>query len=72
MSSKNYQQQGGEKWVIGGELEITPRGKLTFQGQELKPIATQAESEATTIAALKDDFNALLKKLKAAGLMKSD
>ena len=29
----------------------------------------QAASTATTVAALKDDFNALLEKLKAAGLM---
>ena len=36
------------------------------------PAANQAESTATTIAALKDEFNALLSKLKKAGLMKTD
>ena len=36
------------------------------------PAANQAESTATTVAGLKDDFNALLAKLKNAGLMESD
>lgn len=68
---KNYHEQGGEKWVVGGELEIAVGGKLTFQGKELKPAASQGDSEATTVDTLKEDFNDLLAKLKAAGLMKS-
>ena len=69
---KNYHEQGGEKWVVGGQLEITSGGKLTFQGTELKPAAGQVNSEATTIAALKEDFNSLLGRLFAAGLMVVD
>lgn len=69
---KNYTEQGGEKTVIGGELAIATAGKLTFDGTELKPAAVQADSEATTIAGLVVDFNALLAKLKAAGLMASE
>ena len=69
---KNYTEQGGEKTVIGGTLEITAGGKLTFDGDELKPVETQADSVATTIADLKGDFNALLAKLKAAGIMASE
>lgn len=69
---KNYTEQGGEKTVIGGTLEITAEGKLTFEGVELKPSQTQADSTATTISDLKSDFNALLAKLKAAGVMASE
>ena len=29
---KNYHEQGGEKWVVGGQLDIATGGKLTFQG----------------------------------------
>ena len=36
------------------------------------PAANQADSTASTVAALKDDFNALLVKLKTAGLMVAD
>lgn len=69
---KNYTEQGGEKTVIGGVLEIDAGGKLTFDDIELKPAATQADSVASTIAGLVVDFNALLSKLKAAGLMASE
>jgi hypothetical protein len=69
---KNYTDQGGEKTVIGGTLEITAGGKLTFEGVELKPLESQADSTATTISDLKSDFNALLAKLKAAGVMASE
>jgi hypothetical protein len=69
---KNYTEQGGDKTVIGGTLEITVGGKLTFDGAELKPAETQADSTATTIADLKGDFNALLAKLKTAGVMVSE
>lgn len=62
---KNYSEQGGDKWVIGGVLKINEDAIV-----EGFPMAkNQAESIATTIADLKNDFNALLTKLKVAGLM---
>ena len=102
---KNYTEQGGEKTVIGGSLEIASGGKLTIaegasvegvitapvvdalnstsatsalsakQGKVLndalaaKTSANQADSTATEVAGLVTDFNALLAKLIAAGLM---
>ena len=66
---KNYTEQGGDTTVIGGTLDIATDGNLTFAGTELKPAAFQANSEATTIAGLVADFNSLLAKLIAAGLM---
>ena len=69
---KNYTQQGGEKSVIGGEMEIAVGGRLTFDGFELKPAETQTDSTASTIAGLVADFNALLAKMKAAGLMEAE
>lgn len=69
---KNYTEQGGDKTVIGGALEIESGGKLTFAGKELKPVGFQADSTASTIAGLVADFNTLLAKLKAAGIMASE
>jgi hypothetical protein len=66
---KNYTEQGGERTVIGGNLNIAPGGSLTFDGLELKPAQVQAASTAATVADLKTDFNALLTSLKAAGIM---
>jgi hypothetical protein len=67
-NSKNYMQQGAEKWVIGGTLEILPGATVTGL-----PVAeNQVNSVATDVARLVTDFNALLAKLKAAGLMEAD
>ena len=71
-SGKNYHQQGGEKWVVEGELELTDGGRLLFNGQELKPAEGLVDSSADTVAKLKTDFNSLLAKLYAAGLMAAD
>ncbi|WP_313164334.1 head fiber protein [Sedimentibacter sp.] len=67
-NTKNYTEQGGEKTVIGGTLEIKQEASVTGL-----PIAeNQADSTATDVAGLTTDFNALLAKLKAAGLMVAD
>ena len=56
---------GGIK--VGNGLSITAEGVLSAEG--ITPAAAQADSEATTIAALKADFNALLAALRTAGLL---
>jgi len=67
-NTKNYMEQGGEKLVIGGTMEILPGASVTGL-----PVAeNQADSTATDIVGLVADFNALLSKLKAAGLMEAD
>lgn len=69
---KNYTEQGGERTVIGGTLEITPEGKLLFDGVQLQPADNQVDSTAADVAGLVADFNALLSKLKASGLMNAE
>ena len=118
-NGKNYAEQGGDKWVIGGTLEIKegatvtglPEGeayslplasasvlggvkaaakgsgdtvpvKVDSAGNLYVPTypsvptipkaANQADSVATEVAALVTDFNGLLAKLKATGLMTAD
>lgn len=68
-NTKNYTEQGGDKTIVGGELKIRGEGKVTFSGTIMKPAAGQADSAASTVAALKDEVNALLAKLQDAGLM---
>lgn len=68
-NTKNYTEQGGEKTVIGGELEIKPGAKVTGIPSTA---SNQPASEATTVATLRDDFNALLAKLKAAEVITPD
>jgi len=65
-TTKNYTTDGGDKTEIGGTLQIKEGAVLLG----LPQATYQADSTATTIAGLVTDFNALLAKLKAAGLMK--
>ena len=45
-------------------------GDMDFELKDVTmPMPKQADSTATAVATLKDDFNALLKKLQDAGLM---
>ena len=72
---KNYTEQGGDITHIGGKLVIEEGASvegLPSSGDSFTPAANQADSEATTIEALKEDFNALLARLKTAGLMAVD
>ena len=67
----------GAKSVIGGKLTFLPTatvegGDNLFGGAGITLAANLPASNATTIAALKDDFNALLSALKAVGLMEAD
>lgn len=66
-NTKNYREDG-DKLVIGGTLEIQNGAVL----EGLPCAANQADSTATTVEALKTDFNSLLAKLKAVGLMETD
>ena len=67
-NTKNYTEQGGEKTVIGGMLEIKEEASVTG----LPSATNQTASTATTVSGIKDDFNTLLLKLKDAGLMIPD
>ena len=78
---KNYATDGGDRLVIGGTLEVLDTATITGlqSGYATEQMAgsvyqatNQAESAATTIADLKSDFNALLLKLKNAGIMAAD
>ncbi|KGP76522.1 Head fiber protein [Desulfosporosinus sp. Tol-M] len=71
-NAKNYTEQGGEKTVIGGTLEILEGASVTGLPSQFTLAENQLDSTATTIAGLVVDFNALLAKLKTAGLMAPD
>ena len=71
-NTKNYTEQGGEKTVIGGTLEIKEGASVTGLPSAFTPAANQAASTAVDVAGLLTDFNALLAKLKTAGIMAAD
>jgi hypothetical protein len=67
---KNYKEQGGERWVIGGTLEMSDGThlligetnlKLLLDGQAYcRKTAVQADSTAATIAELKQTLTLCL------------
>ena len=73
-TGKNYRTDGGNRTVIGGILEFKNGAQvLNFPGDAvITPAEAQADSTATDVAGLVTDFNALLAKLKDAGLMASE
>lgn len=67
-TTKNYTEQGGEVTHIGGELRFDEGAKMSgFPGAE-----NQASGTSTTAASIRADLNALLIKLKNAGVMIPD
>ena len=77
---KNYTAHGGNETVIGGKLTFLPGAEVEGladlldipQDASATPAAYQADSTATTVAGLKDDFNALLSKLRTAGIIAAE
>jgi len=71
-NTKNYAEQGGDKWIVSGTLEVTADGQISINGIPLTRSAIQADSTAATLEDLRADFNALLTKLETAGLMATE
>lgn len=72
--TRNYTAHGGRETVIGGKLTFLPGAEVEGLNEALSmPKAPfLPDSEATTVAALRADFNALLGALRAAGLMETE
>ena len=73
-NTKNYFAHGGNELVIGGKLTFLDGAEVdNFPGSGNGSAATKAayvdDSEATTVAALKADFNNLLAVLRTAGIL---
>lgn len=75
-NTKNYFAHGGNELVIGGKLTFLP-GATVEGGDGLFDLPSGggtslpflADSEATTVAGLREDYNRLLAALRTAGLM---
>ncbi len=75
-NTKIYFEQGGDVLHIGGKIVFDEGAQIEGidddDDVEFTPMENQLTSTATTVAALKDDFNALLTKLKDYGFMNPD
>ena len=66
---KNYFDDGGDTLVIGGKLVMEEGAETSGIGGRVE---NQSASTASQVSALKNDFNALLAKLKNARVMEPD
>ena len=78
-TAKNFHTHGGSEWVIGGKLTFLPGAEVEgIEGLFDQPaeigegLPYIADSDATTVAALREDFNNLLAALRSCGLMRSE
>ena len=77
-TSRNFYAHGGSEWVIGGKLTFLPgatvedaEGLFDLPRGEECALPYIPDSEAGTVAALREDFNRLLAALREAGVMAS-
>ena len=75
-TARNYHAHGGNEWVVGGKLTFLPgavvegaEGLFDLPSGGGQPLPFMADSEATTVAALREDYNRLLAALREVGLM---
>ena len=74
-STKNYFAHGGNELVVGGKLTFLPGAEVEGADGLFAPptggavLPFLAGSAATTVAALREDYNRLLGALRDAGLM---
>ena len=78
-NAKNYFAHGGSELVIGGKMTFLPgavvegvEGLFDIANGEAQMLPYMADSEATTVAALRENFNVLLTALRAAGIMAAE
>ena len=77
-NTKNYFAHGGNELVIGGRLTFLPGASveggdglfdLPASGGTAAVLPALPDSTASTVAALREDYNHLLAVLRTAGLM---
>ena len=81
-TAKNYHAHGGSEWVVGGKLTFLPGATVEgldglldkLPSAELldQKLPYVADSDAGTVAALREDFNHLLSVLRVAGYLAAE
>ena len=71
---RNYTAHGGKETVIGGKLTFLPGAEVEgLPAAVLMPkVSALPDSDAKSIGQLRDDYNALLGALRAAGILASE
>ena len=68
---RNYTAHGGKETVIGGRMTFLPGAEVVGlpEAVMIPKASALPDSDAKSVAQLREDFNALLGVLRAAGLL---
>ena len=71
---RNYTAHGGKETVIGGKVTFLPGAEVEgLPAAVLMPkVSALPDSDAKSVAQMREDYNALLGVLRAAGLLASE
>ena len=71
---RNYTAQGGKETVIGGKVTFLPGAEVVgLPAAVLMPkVSALPNSDAKSVAQLREDYNTLLGALRAAGILASE
>lgn len=70
-TTKNYNENGGNVMVVGGELKIASGGKITNAGTQAAAIADHADPGTATAADIATKQNFILAALRGVGIIAS-
>ena len=71
---RNYTAHGGKETVIGGKVTFLPGAEVVgLPAAVLMPkVSALPDSDAKSVAQLREDYNTLLGALRAAGILASE
>jgi hypothetical protein len=68
-NTKNYKDKGGDRLVVGGELDIKSGGKITADGVQAVAIADHVDPATATTTEVATKQNQILAALRGAGII---
>jgi hypothetical protein len=69
--TKNYGENGGDRWSVGGDLNILPGGKVLAGGAQAAAIADHVDPATATSTEIATKQNEILAALRGAGIVAS-
>lgn len=71
---RNYTAHGGKETVIGGKVTFLPGAEVIGlpEAVMMPKVSALPDSDAKSVAQLREDYNALLGALRGAGLLASE
>lgn len=70
-ATKNFSDQGGNRFVVGGEINMQQAGKMTANGKQAAAIVSHADPAAATSEEIASKQNEILAALRGVGIIPS-